>query len=319
MNTFAVCVVSYNTHDLLRACLDSVLANPLAAAGDSLSDSVIVVDNGSTDGTLEMIRSDYSHVQLFTNTRNAGYGAAANQAFAQCQADYVLLLNSDTRLMPDGLVQLRAFLDQHADVAIVGPRLLNPDGTLQPSCFHFPTPLEVFLDVANARKLIGHLPRLRDVYLRTWDHAHPRQVAWVSGAALAIRRSAFEMVHGFDPSFFFYYEETDLCFRLHQTGWKVFFAPVTDVVHVGGASSRSQQTQLTVQLYASLAHFYRQHYTLVARVALALLLQAVALLRWLRDGWQLQRTTNSAKRASLQANVAAWRLMLRGQWMKQVP
>lgn len=318
MSTLSACIVSCNTHNLLRACLDSLAVNP--------PDAVIVVDNNSSDGTVEMLRRDYPHVTLCLNARNLGYGAAANQAIAMSGTDHVLLLNSDTRVAPDALSRLRDVLDQQADVAIVGPRLCNDDGSLQPSCFHFPTPLEVFLDVANAARVIRRIPRLRDMYLRSWMHAEMREVDWVSGAALAIRRRAFDAVHGFDPAFVFYYEEADLCYRMRQAGWRVCFAPAASVTHIGGGSSKGLQgrgrpAELTVQLYAGLAHFYRQHYSPAARLALAGLLEAIAMLRYIRDRLHLLRLGKSShdtvERDVLQSNLKAWRLMLRGKWMKQ--
>jgi len=327
MSACAVYIVSYNTCELLRACLDGVLANSPAPV------AVAVVDNGSSDGTIDMLTHDYPSVRLVKNAHNTGYGPAANQAFAACvaenPAETVLVLNSDTRLAPDALQQLTVFLDAQPEVGLAGPRLINTDGSLQPSCFHFPTLIEVLLDLANAHKVIRHLPKLRAAYLRTWDHTYSRAVPWVSGAALAVRRRAFEAVNGFDPSFWFYYEETDLCFRLWRAGWKVCFAPVTDVVHVGGGSSasaggRARQAHLTVQLYASLAHFYRRHYPKAAWGALGLLLKTTALLRYMRDGRrlrQLERTGGlaSSQRESLILNRSAWHTMLRGQWASTPP
>jgi GT2 family glycosyltransferase len=312
----AVCIISYNTHDLLRACLHSL-------AGER-PDAVIVVDNGSTDGTIEMLKHDFPQVQLCQNPHNAGYGAAANQAIALSNTEDVLLLNSDTQLIPGALDQLRDVLDQQAEVAIAGPRLLNADGSLQPSCYHFPTPLEVFLDVANAVKIARRVPPLRNIYLRTWPHNAQREVDWVSGAALAIRRRAFDTVGGFDPSFTFYYEETDLCYRLRQAGWSVCFTPAASVVHMGGGSSGTggaRRPELTVQLYAGLAHFYRRHYSKAAQLVLAGLLQSVAALRYMRDRLRWARlnrpNADQRERAVVQSNMQAWQMMLRGQWMQQ--
>src|SRR5262249_11131009 len=150
---------------------------------------------------------------------------------------YVLLLNSDTLLAPGALAALAQYLDAHPRAAIAGPRLRNADGSLQPSCHPFLGTMQSFLEKSVVARALARLPVVRDHYLLVnSSHAAPRVVPWVLGAALAIRRSAFDQVGGFDESFFLYAEEVDLCYRLKAAGWEVHFAPVTDVVHVGGAS-----------------------------------------------------------------------------------
>src|SRR5262249_32929400 len=160
---------------------------------------------------------------LHANKRNLGYGAAANQAVASCTAEYVLLLNSDTLLSSGALKALGDYLDLHPRAAIVGPRLVNSDGTLQASCYPFAGTLEWFLDNDACVQLIRYVPVLRNHCLRTWSHTYARAVPCVKGAALAIRREAFDAVGGFDESFFMYFEEMDLCHRLEAIGWQVHF------------------------------------------------------------------------------------------------
>jgi N-acetylglucosaminyl-diphospho-decaprenol L-rhamnosyltransferase len=194
MNDISVALISYNTRELLRRCVSSVLADG--------GRDVVVVDNGSTDGTVEMLRADFGQVQVFVDRSNPGYGAASNAAIDRCRSEYVLLLNSDTVLCPGALQTLRAYLDAHPRVAIVGPRLRNTDGTLQRSVHQFPTPLVTLLDYSWVGLLVGRVPVLRKLYAASDPHDRARPVAWVTGAALAIRKSAFQGVGGFDPSFF---------------------------------------------------------------------------------------------------------------------
>jgi GT2 family glycosyltransferase len=307
--SFAVGVVSYNTRELLRACLDSVLR-------ESPSE-VVVVDNSSSDGSGEMVKTDFPFADLIQNGANLGYGAAANQAVAHCSADYVLLLNSDTILRPGSLREMSSYLRQNPRVALVGPRIVNLDGTLQRSCFPYPTPFDVLLDLSNLSLLIRHIPVLQEVYLRTWSHDCARPVPWVLGAALAIRREAFEAVGGCDESFFLYYEEVDLCYRLARSGWEVHYAPVGDIIHVGGASARQRRADMSVQFFASLVQFYHRHYSRWSLVELVVLLECAALARLLRDAVSLRLTADSHKRANLAANLDAWRRLLLGQWWRQ--
>jgi GT2 family glycosyltransferase len=259
-----------------------------------------------------MVRAEYPWVRLHANQTNFGYGAAANQAIASCTAEYVLLLNSDTLLQPGALQALSTYLELHPYAAIVGPRLVNPDGTLQASCHPFPTPLNTLLVNTTLGRLIGYAPVLRNYYLSTWPHTCARRVPWVKGAALAIRRKAFETVNGFDESFFMYYEEVDLCYRLHAAGWQVHFAPVTTVVHAGGASTKQYRTAMAVQNFASAMRFYQQHYSGIRLAELVVLLKSIILARWIIDSVRLHITRDTRARAAIAEDVVAWRRVLCG-------
>ncbi|TMA96883.1 MAG: glycosyltransferase family 2 protein, partial [Deltaproteobacteria bacterium] len=263
MTPIAVVIVNYNTLQHLRACLATVQSERAS--------EVIVVDNASSDGSVEMVKSEYPSVTLHANRKNLGYGAAANQAIASCTAPYVLLLNADTLVESGGLRKLSAYLDQHPRAAIVGPRLVNLDGSPQPSWFPFPsryvchtwtTPprLDALCGKSAFGRLIWHLPSFwhRPVDIRS--DTPDRVVPWVLGAALAVRRQAFEAMEGFDESFFMYFEEVDLCYRLACAGWQVHFTPTTTIVHVGGVSTTQRRAAMMLQFFESEAQFYRRHY-----------------------------------------------------------
>jgi N-acetylglucosaminyl-diphospho-decaprenol L-rhamnosyltransferase len=304
----AVAIVTYNTREHLRACLATVL-------GDAPYE-VMVVDNGSSDGSVELVKAHFPDVALHPNRQNRGYGAGANQAIADCKAKYVLLLNSDTLLAPGALEALADYLDRNPRAAIVGPRLLYRDGQLQRSCFPFPTPLNSFLRESALSSLIRHVPMLREHYLLTWSHTHPRVVPWVLGAALAIRREAFEAVGGFDESFFMYYEEIDLCYRLHAAGWQVHFAPVTNIVHIGEASTIRNRSAMAVQLYGSMNHFYRRHYSVGQMRKLRLIKTYIMLRNIARDVVRLLRASQSGECARLAQDLAVWTRVLHEDWSR---
>jgi GT2 family glycosyltransferase len=297
-----VAIVNHNTCEHLSACLATVRRE--------LPTEVVVVDNASTDGSPAMVQRDYPWVRLYANPANPGYGAAANQAVAACPSNYVLLLNSDTRLQPGTLRALHNYLDRHLKAAIVGPRLLNPDGSLQPSCYPYPTPFHVFLEESTLIRLIRRTPGLRNQFQRTWSHTQPRSVPWVLGAALAIRREPFEAAGGFDESFFLYAEEIDLCYRLGTAGWETHFTPDATVVHVGGASTRQRRADMALQFFRSLAHFYRRHYSGLRLAQLIVIMKTLALARLLRDTAHFHLTLDRRQRAGIAENRAAWQHIL---------
>lgn len=300
MAPMSVAVVNFNTHHHLHACLATVLAEGPA--------EVVVADNGSTDGSVEMLRAEYPDVRLQVHPHNPGYGTAANHAIGSCRSPYVLLLNSDTELRPGALRALGGHLDRHPRAALVGPRLLNPDGTLQPSCYPFPGSLAWLVENGTPAFVTARVPRLRRRSLRTWAHDTIRQVPFVQGAAIAIRRSAFDQVGGFDDGFFMYAEEADLCLRLAAAGWEIHFAPVTDVTHAGEASTGQQRTEMVIEHYRADLRFYRRHYPAAQVAALVALRKGIVLARLLRDAIRLECLPG--RNPGLAEDVAAWKRLL---------
>jgi GT2 family glycosyltransferase len=298
VSPFAVVVVSYETRDLLRACLDSVLAEEPAAT--------VVVDNASRDGSAEMVRDLFPGVRLIANARNPGFGAAANQGIAACDSRYVLLLNADTRLEPGALAALCRELDRHPGTAVAGPLLLNPDGSRQPSVFPFLTPGVVLAMNTYANRLVRRAARFRSVY----EGAAAGNVPWVKGAALALRRAAFEAVGGFDEGYFLYAEEMDLCWRLRQAGWRVRFTPRARVVHEEGASTGRLRPEMAARLFNSVGRFHTLHSSpgTVARLRWAVRLAMAEHIA--RDTLKSFWTRDPGRRRALGDDLAVWRRVL---------
>ena len=295
----AVVVVNYDTRDHLRACLTTIRVEAPR--------EVIVVDNASSDDSAGMVRAEFPEVMLHANTTNHGYGAAANQGIHACRASYVLLLNSDTRLQPGALSAMGDYLDLHPRVAIAGPLLRNPDGTRQPSCFPFLTPLNVLVLNTVLCELVGFLPFLRGRFLPAWQHDSACAVPWVKGAALAIRREAFDAVGGFDESYFMYAEELDLCYRLGAAGWETHYAPVTSVTHVEGASTMQRRPEMLSRLFASIGHFYRRHYPPAYRPRLRWAVTAVMWQRILKDTIRFHLAREPLLRRRYASDLVVWR------------
>jgi GT2 family glycosyltransferase len=229
----------------------------LAAIGlaTDVEHEVIVVDNGSTDGSPESVRRLHPDVRLIANADNRGYSAANNQGIDASAGRYVFLLNSDTEVEAGSLRALVDYGDAHSGVGILGPRLLNTDGTLQPSGGRFPTPLSTTLNLFGVDRLIGR-PR----YGTRRDYSKAVPVDEVSGAAMMVRREVIEQVGKLDESFAWGYEDVDLCRRAQRAGWQVHYVPAAVVRHEWGASRRQAPAATVVMAVNGRRHYFDKHY-----------------------------------------------------------
>jgi hypothetical protein len=247
-----VVIVNWNTRDLLTQCLDSVWED-LSTRGPAASETW-VVDNASGDGSADIVREHYPWVHLIENGTNVGFARANNQAIKQAHGRYLLLLNSDTTVHPGTLTQLLTFMDTHPEAGACGARLLNADGTLQPSCQPMLTPEREFWRLTFLEQA-----RPQATYpMHTWGIKTPRRVEVIKGACLMLRRTALDQVGLLDDGYFMYTEEVDLCYRLAQTGWTLWYVPAAVVTHFGEGSSRQVAETMYVQLYRSKVQFYRK-------------------------------------------------------------
>jgi len=265
----SIVIVNWNTKELLRDCLKSVFEQ----AGD-VDCEVIVIDNASTDGSVEMLKTDVGNVILIENAENRGFAAANNQAMAVAKGRYVLLLNSDTVVLEDCLANIVSFADANPQTAVVGCRVLNHDRTLQPTCFMFPSVLNMLLSSTYLYKLFPKSRFFGREHMIWWDASDVREVDVVRGCFMLVRREAIEQVGVMDEQFFMYGEETDWCYRFKKNGWKVTFTPTGQIIHLGGASSRQDESRMRLQLSASILLFFRKHTSWV-RYAFACLLTAL--------------------------------------------
>jgi GT2 family glycosyltransferase len=224
MADVSVVIVTFNALPWIEQCLESVAAY-----------EVIVVDHGSADGTLELVRTRFPDVRIIEQP-NLGMGGGNNAGLRAATGHYVFLLNSDAWVVGDGMERLAAYADEHPDVAVIGPRLLNPDGSLQRSVRGDPTLWRLATEYLFLRKLGPHTQLFNSFYGAGFDHASTREVESLYGAALFVRAEAADTVGLFDEDFFMFSEETDWLYRFRQAGWKVVFCPEAEVVHVGGAS-----------------------------------------------------------------------------------
>jgi N-acetylglucosaminyl-diphospho-decaprenol L-rhamnosyltransferase len=282
-----VAIISHNTAPLLRRCLESVAADTDAP--------VLVVDNGSTDGSVELIQRKFPLVRVQVDPANRGYGAAANLAVQALQSRYVLLLNADTELGSGTIEALADYLDRHPAAAIAGPRLVNAAHRHEPSVRPFPTPFAVLMQ----ESILRHIPRLPRGH--QW---RCRSVAWILGAALAIRREAFIAVGGFDEGYFLYAEEVDLCYRLRAAGWEIHYAPVATVLHVGAASTSQYGAEMLAHSVWSTRRFAHLRLSPANEVGVRLVYATVFAARLGFDVIRLAWTSKQRKR--LRNLISKW-------------
>jgi GT2 family glycosyltransferase len=280
----SIVIVSWNTRDLLRRCLASVAAEADGFRPDGVE--TVVVDNGSTDGSAAMVRTDFPGTRLLTNLENVGFARANNQGIRVARGAYLLLLNPHTEIFPGALRALVDFLESEPRAGAAGACLVNPDGSLQPSAYPAP---------ALSRELwrLLHLDALlaRSKYpLTAWAASPPRPVEVVQGAALLLRRAALDDIGLLDEDYFMYTEEVDVCFRLARAGWLIYWVPQARVLHHGGQSTRQVAAEMFLRLYESKVVFFRKHYgrrtTFLYKVLLLLVSLPRIALGWMQPGTQ---------------------------------
>ena len=253
-------VVSWNTREHLVRCLDA-----LETAATGVAVETIVVDNGSTDGSQAMVAAKFPHVRVIQSADNVGFGRAVNAGAAAGSGRAMLIANSDCELTPGAVTTLLATLDADVTLGAVFPRLVNPDGTLQPSVHRaLPTPWSYAGDIVFASSLqyaLYRMPALKRVLLRRTlrRHARAHEVAWAGAACVLVRRTAFEMVGGFDARFFMYMEDVDLCLRVADAGFRLCYIPEAVAVHHWGAAA-AKNPQMLRHAYASRIAYFDKHF-----------------------------------------------------------
>ena len=266
----SIVIVSWNTRELLAACLESIERFPPSGKFETW-----VVDNASSDGTPEMIENDFPAVKLIAETRNLGFAGANNLAIRKAGGEFILLLNPDTVVRPGSLTTLLKYMKENDDVGAAGAKLTNPDGSLQVSCYPFPT----------LRRELWRLLQLDRIYaygvydMPAWSTTSARAVDVIQGACLLVRREALEQVGLLDEDYFIYTEEVDLCYRIRKANWTLSWVPSADVVHYGGQSTRQVAAEMFLRLYESKVIFFRKHRGRLSGFGYKLVLLLISLLR----------------------------------------
>lgn len=280
----SVSIVSYNTRDLLRVCLQSLRAR--GEEGEACLE-IIVVDNGSQDDSVEMVREEFPEVRVIHGQGNIGYGRANNLAFERARGRYFWILNSDTDIWPGAVRAMLSWMDQTPRAGACAVQLMLPDGSIQDSCATSPSLLDVFYEQTKLHMLFGgRKPGLRSMTREDYKVRQPVEQA--VGACLWVRSEAFAQAGGFDPAYFMYFEDTDLCVRLRRAGWEIWFLPEARIGHFMGASSAGDwrtRARMVSSYNASRFAFYSRYQGRRGGAILKLLTMLGALGRAL--GWNL--------------------------------
>lgn len=255
MIDISVSIVNFNQCRLLEKCLKSIFET---SKGIRLE--VFVVDNASLDDSIEMVREKFPNVELIVNEQNRGYAAANNQAIKLSKGRYVLVLNNDVIVLPGALQAMVNFMDEHLRVGVLGPRVLNPDGTLQPSCMAFPTLWTLLLRALYIDKLLPENRVAGALFMSYWGHDSIREVDMVSGCCMLVRRDTIEQVGLMDERFFFYAEEADWCRRIKQSGWQTYFLSNAEIVHYGGQSTQYHAVEMHIEMFRSMLRYFDKYY-----------------------------------------------------------
>lgn len=253
----SVIIINWNTRDTLRDCLNSVYEQT-----QGINFEVIVVDNASSDSSAEMVRTEFTKAILVENKENRGFAVANNQGMSIAKGRYMLLLNSDTIVLDGAIQKTIRFVDQHTEAAVVGCKVLNPDRTMQATCFMFPSLLNLFLSATYLYKVFPRSRFFGRERMTWWDRQDVREVEVVTGCFMLVRKEAIDEVGMMDESFFMYAEETDWCYRFKKAGWRSLFFPNATTIHLGGQSSKQVKMAMIIQVRRAILQFIKKNHGL---------------------------------------------------------
>jgi GT2 family glycosyltransferase len=258
----SIVILNYNTREHLRACLASLLAEgSTSLAGGAIQTEVFVVDNASSDGSADMVMTEFAWAKLIRSAANRGFANGNNQALERCQGEAILILNPDAQMPRGGIAGLLERLAAHPEAGIAGPKLLRPNGSMHLACRRsFPTPSIAFYRFSGLSRLFPRSPRFGRYNLTYVDPNVAIEVDSVCGACMLVRRAVVARVGLLDERFFMYGEDLDWCLRARQAGWTVRYEPDIVVQHQHGAASRKRALRTTYHFFRAMDLFYRKHY-----------------------------------------------------------
>jgi GT2 family glycosyltransferase len=303
----SIVIVNWNTKDLLRDCLESIIAHT-----SKIEYEIIVVDNGSADNSAEMVKKDFPLVNVITNTDNLGFARANNIGIKVSKGRYICLMNSDITILDDCLGRLVTFMDSSPGVGMAGPKILNTDLTIQHSCRHFPSIWNNLCQSLGLNHLFPKSAFFSDWIMNYWNHDSTRSIDALSGCFLIIRREALEEVGLLDEEFFIYGEDLDWCRRMRNAKWDIVFYHGAEAIHLGGASSAAAPIKFYLEMQKADLRYWRKHHGRSGKISYAAVILLRETIRAIARGlqyvfWPYQRETSGFK---LRRSIASIRLIL---------
>ena len=263
----SIVIVSWKVKKLLEECLNSIFNQT-----KEITYEVWVVDNFSQDGTVEMVKEKFPQVHLIANPKNLGFAKANNQAIRLAKGKFILLLNPDTKILDNALEKIVHFMEENPNCGVVGGKLLNPDGSLQPSVRRFPRFLDQALILLKIHHFLPNLPPLRAYLAKNFDYDKKQEVDQIMGAFFLIRREVIEEVGLLDENFWIWFEEVDYCQRVKKAGKKVCYCPQAKIIHYFGQSFKQRLSLDKQRIYnRSLSYYFKKHHSFINYLLINLL------------------------------------------------
>jgi GT2 family glycosyltransferase len=253
----SIIIINWNDRKVLPGCLRSIHNET-----KGIEYEVIISDNGSKDDTLEYVRNEYPEVVIVENKENLGFARGNNSGIAVAQGEYVLILNPDTLIHDDALDMWISWADRHPEAGAFGCRVLNPDGSFQNCARPFPTIWRYWIAALFLRPLASISSVFYSDTYAGWNGMSEREIDWQSGCCVMFRSSVLNQMQGFDPRFFYQFEEVDLCFRIHKAGYKILYTPQATITHLGGQSVGRFPIHFAIESFRNRYKYFHKHYGL---------------------------------------------------------
>jgi len=250
----SIIIVAWNVHEFLYNCLKSVYGET-----KGISIEIIYVDNASEDGSVEMVKKEFTGVKIIENEENQGFIIANNQGIEIAKGRYVLLLNSDTIILENAIAKIVKFANAHPEAAVVGCKVLNPDRTLQRTCFMYPSALNMVLSAIYLHKIFPRSRFFGREHMTWWDFNDVREVEAICGCFSLVRKEAVEEVGPMDETYFVYGDDPDWCYRFKKHNWKTLFTPEAEIIHYGGQTTKKLADKFYLQLQGARLLFINKH------------------------------------------------------------
>jgi len=273
----SIIIVNWNVRDLLKKCLESIYRET-----KDISFEVFVIDNASSDGSAEIVRENFPEVKLIVNAKNEGFAKANNQGIKESGGEYILLLNPDTEIFSNVFLKMIEVFKEDKKLGILGPKLLNPDKSLQSSIRRFPTLFSQTLILLKIHHLLPDLKTFKKYFARDFDYSREQSVDQVMGACFMVKRRMLEQIGFLDKKFYIWFEEVDYCKRAKKAGWNIAYTPNAEVIHYGGRSFQQKLSLEKQKMFnKSLRYYFRKHHGFLSWLWLLLINPKSLALAWL--------------------------------------